>query len=63
MALHAVAALPSELGPVLWTHLREHLGDYATRNPHRGPTAAHLSMQPHTDPGVWFHDLPPLATI
>ena len=51
-------ALPSKLDPALRTHLHEHFGDQATLVPHRGPT-----VQPYTEPGLWFHDLPPLATI
>ena len=63
MALHAQRAPPSELGPALRTHLREHFGGHAMLHPHKAPTAAHVYLQPRTDLGIWFHDLPPLATI
>ena len=59
MALHAPEALPSELGPALRTHLREHFGGHVTLNPHRALVAAPIYLQPRTKPGIWFHDLPP----
>ena len=63
MALHAPGALMSELGPALRTHLREHFGGHATLCPHRAPVASPMNLQPRTEPEIWFHDLPPLATI
>ena len=60
MPLHAV---PLELHPVLRTHLREHFGDQATTVPHLGPTAMPHYLQPCAARRVWFHDVPPLATI
>ena len=32
-------------------------------HPHWTPTAAPMYPQPWMEPGIWFHDLPPLATI
>ena len=63
MALHTPGALPSELGPAVQTHLREHFGGHATLHPHRAPKASPMYPQPRTEPGIWFHDLPLLATI
>ena len=63
MALHAPGALLLELSPALWTHLREHFGGHATLYPHRPPVSAPMYLQPRTEPGIWFHDLSPLATI
>ena len=31
--------------------------------PIRPPTATPMYLLPQTEPGIWFHDLPPLATI
>ena len=65
----ALQAPPLEQGPEgrsgapLRTRLREHFGGWAVLAPQRGPTTAPLYLQPCTEPGVWCHDLPPLATI
>ena len=63
IALHAPRALPSELGPALRTHLREHFGVHCTLHPHRASAAAPMCLRPRTEPGTWFHDLPVLAMI
>ena len=63
MALHTPGALPSELGPALHTHLREHFGGHATLHPRWAPEAAPMYLRPRTESGIWFHDLPPLARI
>ena len=63
MALHSPQTLPSELGAAPWMHLRQHFGVHATIHPHGAPMAAPMYLQPRTEPGIWFHELPPLATI
>ena len=35
----------------------------ALRGTRKAPTAAAMYLQPRTEPGIWFHDLPLLATI
>ena len=63
MALHAPGTLLSELRPALCTHLWEHFGGHAALHPHNAPTKAPMYLQPRTDLGICFHDLPPLARI
>ena len=36
---------------------------HATTHPHRASIATPMYLQPRMQPGIWFHDLPPLATI
>ena len=63
MVLQAAQALPSEMGPALHAHLREHFGGNTTLHPHRAPTVASPYLRPRTEPRIHFYDLPPLATI
>ena len=66
MALHAPEALPSEPGPALRTHYRKHFGIHGMLQPPPpppAPTMKPIYLQPRTEPGIWFHDLPPLATF
>ena len=61
MAPHAPHMLPLELHPALRTHLREHFGALATPHPHCASTAP-CYLQPKTELGIMFHDLPLLPT-
>ena len=63
MAVHALEALPSELDPALRTHLRDHFRIHAALHPQQAPAAAPMYLQPRTEPGISFHDLPLLAMI
>ena len=55
--------MPAELGPALRTHLREHHGDLALLAPHGLATDPPQVLAPEIKPGIWFHDLPALATL
>ena len=44
MVLHPPGALPSELGPAVRAHLREHFRGHATLYPHKAPTAAPMYL-------------------
>ena len=62
-SLDTVGAVPVELHQALRTHLREHHGDMALLAPHGRATSPPQVLAPETRPGVWFHDLPALATL
>ena len=62
-SLDTVGTVPAELHQALRTHLREHHGDMALLAPHGRATDPPRVMAPETRPGVWFHDLPALATL
>ena len=55
--------VPAELGPALRTHPREHHGDLALHAPHGLTTDPPQVLAPEVKPGIWFHDLPVLATL
>ena len=62
-SLDTVGSVPAELHQALRTHLREHHGDMALLAPHGRATSPPRVLAPETRPGVWFHDLPALATL
>ena len=62
-SLDTVGTVPAELHQALRTHLREHHGDMALLAPHGRATDPPRVLAPETRPGVWFHDLPALATL
>ena len=63
-SLHMVSALPAELTPALETHLQEHHGDLALLAPQGLVTSPPPKvLAPKTEPGLWFHELPALATL
>ena len=62
-SLHTGGTVPAELGPALHTHLREHHGDLALLAPHGRATDPPHVLAPEVQPGIWFHDLPALATL
>ena len=62
MALHVVEALASELHPALQTSLVNISGTKPPWCPKQGPIAVPRYLQ-CTEPRVWFHDPPPLATV
>ena len=62
-SLDMVGAVPAELHQALHTHLREHHGDMAVPAPHGRTTYPPQVMAPEARPGIWFHDLPALATL
>ena len=62
-SLDTVGAVPAELHQAVRTHLREHHGDMALLAPHGRATSPPQVLAPETRPGVWFHDLPALATL
>ena len=53
----------AELHQALRTHLREHHGDLALLAPHGRATDPPNVQVPKAEPGIWFHDLPALATL
>ena len=55
--------MPAELYPALQTHLREHHGHLALLVPHGLATDPPQVLAPNVKPGIWFHDLPVLATL
>ena len=57
------SAASAELHPALKPHLREHLGDLALLAPHGLATDPPQVLVPNAEPGMWFHDLPALATL
>ena len=61
--LGTAGIVPAELGPALRTHLREHHGDLALLAPHGLATDPPQVLAPEVKPGIWFHDLPALATL
>ena len=61
--LDTVGSVPAELHQALRTHLRKHHGDMALLAPHGRATSPPRVLAPETRPGVWFHDLPALATL
>ena len=64
-SLHMVGKLPAELHPALKTHLHQHHGDLALVAPHglaTDPPPPQILAR-KTEPGLWFHDLPALATL
>ena len=61
--LGTVGTAPAELGPALRTHLREHHGDLAFVALHGMTTDSPQVLAPKVTPGIWFHDLPALATL
>ena len=62
-SLNTAGTVPAELGPALRTHLREHHGDLALLAPHGRATDPPQVLAPQVKPGIWFHDLPVLATL
>ena len=62
-SLDTVGSVPAELHQALRTHLREHHGDMALLGPHGRATSPPQVSAPETCPGVWFHNLPALATL
>ena len=62
-SLDTVGSVPAELHQALRTHLSEHHGDMALLAPHGQATSPPRVLAPETRPGVWFHDLPALATL
>ena len=62
-SLDTVGKVPAELNPALHTHLREHHGDLALLAPHGRATDQSNVLAPEVRPGMWFHDLPALATL
>ena len=61
-SLSTAGMVPAELYPALRTHLREHHGDPALLAPH-GLAVDPPNVPPNVKPGIWFHDLPALATL
>ena len=62
-SLGTAGTVPAELGPALRNHLREHHGDLALLAPHGLATDPPQVLAPEVKPGIWFHDLPVLATL
>ena len=62
-SLNTAGTVRAELCPALRTHLREHHGDLALVGPHGRATDPPQVMAPEVKPGIWFHDLPALATL
>ena len=62
-SLNTMGTLPAELHPALKTHLREHHGDLALVAPHGLANDPPEVLAPNAEPGIWFHDLPALATF
>ena len=65
-SLSTVGMLPVELHPAPKTHLREHHGDLALLAPHAlatDPPPPPQVLALNTETGIWFHDLPALATL
>ena len=62
-SLGTVGTVPAELDPALRTHLREHHGDLALLASHGLATDPPQVLAPKVKPGIWFHDLPALATL
>ena len=62
-SLHTVGTLPAELHWAHKMHLREHHGDLALFVPHGMATDPPKVLAPKTECGIWFHDLPALATL
>ena len=62
-SLDTVGTVPAELNPALHTHLREHHGDLALLAPHGRATDPPYVLAPEARRGIWFHDLPALATL
>ena len=62
-SLDTVGTVPAELHQALRTHLREHHGDLALLAPHGRATDPPNVLVPKAQPGIWFHDLPALATL
>ena len=61
-SLNTVGAVPAELHQALRTHLKEHHGDMALLATRPGDQPPQV-LAPETRPGVWFYDLPALATL
>ena len=55
--------MPAELYPALKTHLRKHHGDLALVAPHGLAIDPPQVLAPNAEPGIWFHDMPALATL
>ena len=62
-SLSTVGTLPAELHPAKKTHLHKHHGDLALQTPHGLATDPPQVLAPNAEPGIWFHDLPALATL
>ena len=63
-SLHTMGTLPAELHPALKTHRRNHHGDLALLALHGLATDPPPQiLAPKTEPGIWCHDLPALATL
>ena len=55
--------MPAELHQALCTHLKEHHGDLALLAPHGRAADPPNVLVPKAQPGIWFHELPALATL
>ena len=62
-SLSTVGTVPAKLYPALKTHIREHHGDLALLAVHGVATEPPQVLAPNVKPGIWFHDLPALATL
>ena len=62
-SLNTAGTVPAELDPALRTNLQEHHGDLALLAPHGRATDPPQVLAPEVKPGIWFHDLPALATL
>ena len=62
-SLSTAGTVPAELYPALRTRLREHHGDLALLAPHGLATDQPQMLGPKVKPGMWFHDVPVLATL
>ena len=62
-SLDTVGTVSAELRHALCTHLREHHGDLALLAPHGRAADPPNVLVPKAQPGIWFHDLPALATL
>ena len=62
-SLGTAGTVLAKLSPAMRTHLREHHGDLALLAPHGLATSPPQVLAPEVKPGIWFHDLPALATL
>ena len=62
-SLGTAGTVPTELGLALRTHLREEHRDLALLAPHGLATDPPQVLAREVKPGIWFHDLPALATL
>ena len=62
-SLNTVGTVPAELRRALRTLLQVHHGELALLAPHGRATDPPRVLAPEVKPGIWFHDLPALATL